>query len=145
MGNETDRKSFSIDIATTVQLVVMVGYTIVLLSFIARYYLNKPVSKPIELFRWWPNALRTKSNKKNQSQNGGISLENRIQIQKAGLRTPSSEESDTEMEQASRMGGRDGGGNLTQRDLGNHTEKEFRGARVMLGLCCSTTLLIFIR
>ena len=98
----------------------MCFYSTILLSYIIRYRARKPFSHQVQLFTWWPNALRTKRYKK-----GPLS----------------SVRSSVGDEKAARAGHV---GHIDDSML-VFTHKEHRDAKVMLGVCVFTTLLIFIR
>jgi hypothetical protein len=48
-----------------IQIVVMTFYSIILLTYIYRWSVHRPFTRQLELFKWWPNALRTKRFKRN--------------------------------------------------------------------------------
>lgn len=95
----------------------MCFYSTILISYIVRYRARKPFSRQVQLFTWWPDALRPKKHKK-----GALS----------------SARSSVGDEKAARAGHVDDGALV-------FTPKEERDARIMLAVCVFTTLLIFIR
>jgi hypothetical protein len=109
-----------IDRATT-PAAIMIFYSTILVSYILRYRAKKPFNHQVQLFTWWPNALRPKSKKKGVVQG---------EISSVGD------------EKAAR--GANIAGHVDDKVL-VFTAKEHRDARIMLGVCVLTTLLIFIR
>ncbi|GHJ87964.1 hypothetical protein NliqN6_4366 [Naganishia liquefaciens] len=139
------------------QMVVMIAYTAVLLAFVIRYRTDRPIRKgsQIELFRWWPNALRPKSQKKprgtddklvGRAYNGsdevlnGVTQEATPERVESGLTEAGLLEKGEKATPAlpRKAGFGDNSGVV-------YTEKEVRGARVLLWACAASTLLIFIR
>jgi hypothetical protein len=142
------------------QMVVMVAYSIVLLAFVIRYKTDRPISagRQIHLFSWWPNALRPKGRKKPM-----------LAHQVAGRPYTGSDEGlEGEAPRSERLmsglsgqtelldkGEKSASGHQTQpvslrQRFGEdravaYTEREIRGARILLWACAASTLLIFIR
>lgn len=140
--------------------VVMVAYSIVLLAFVIRYKTDRPISagRQIHLFSWWPNALRPKGRKKPM-----------LAHQVAGRPYTGSDEGlEGEAPRSERLmsglsgqtelldkGEKSASGHQTQpvparQRFGEdravaYTEREIRGARILLWACAASTLLIFIR
>lgn len=136
---------------------VMIGYSIVLLAYVIRYKTDRPISpgRQINLFTWWPNALRPKSQKK-------AVLERQV----TGRAYNGSVEGLGEPQRSERLmsGGSGQTGLLEKGEKGSsrvqdssprqmfgedrviaYTEREIRGARILLCACAASTLLIFIR
>ena len=120
----------------------MIAYTLVLLVFVWRWKNDKPVKKQIELFSWWPQALRTKSYKRyphSATMSGGDVTRTNSDVE--GL----SGQTTRVGSDGSTMGEKVGGfGNSTGLG-GAATDKEVRGAKKLLTACLAATLLIFIR
>ncbi|KAJ9114918.1 hypothetical protein QFC20_001291 [Naganishia adeliensis] len=139
------------------QMAVMIGYSIVLLAYVIRYKTDRPISpgRQINLFTWWPNALRPKSQKK-------AVLERQV----TGRAYNGSVEGLGEPQRSERLmsGGSGQTGLLEKGEKGSsrvqdssprqmfgedrviaYTEREIRGARILLWACAASTLLIFIR
>jgi hypothetical protein len=128
------------------QMVVMVAYTIVLLMFIYRWRSQKPFAHQIELLNWWPNALRVKSMKKGQASSvssessGGVLKHADSDVSKGIGRAESGDALNEKI-----IKRRSGFGNAGALGGVDATEKEVKGAKILLGACLSSTLFIFIR
>lgn len=136
----------------------MVAYTIVLLAFVIRYRADRPLApnSQIHLFRWWPNALRPKNRKKptlasnmmvGRAYTGSEEMLNGAAAGVGQVKTPTAERVEsqgTESEYPEKVGS-----GTTQvagdREDVIYTEREKRGARILLWACAASTLLIFIR
>jgi hypothetical protein len=128
------------------QMVVMVAYTIVLLMFIYRWRSQKPFAHQIELLNWWPNALRVKSMKKGST--SSVSSENSGGVLKHTDSDVSNDIGRAESGDALNekiIKRRSGFGNAGALGGMDATEKEVKGAKILLGACLSSTLFIFIR
>jgi hypothetical protein len=135
----------------------MIGYSIVLLAYVIRYKTDRPVSpgSQLNLFSWWPNALRPKSRKK-------AVLERQV----TGRAYNGSEEilGGEPQRQERLMSGLSGQTELLEKEKSGtkvqtttpkqrfgedrtiaYTDREIRGAKILLWACAASTLLIFIR
>ena len=106
---------------------IMCFYSTILISYIVRYSQKKPFNHQVQLFSWWPNALRPKSKKK------GV------------VGSSSSANANVTDEKAARGNVVGAGHGHVDDEVLVFTQKEHRDARIMLGVCVFTTLLIFIR
>jgi hypothetical protein len=134
----------------------MAAYTIVLLAFVIRYRADRPLApnSQIHLFSWWPNALRPKNRKKpspasgmmvGRAYNGSEEMLNGSGVGRLKTPTPERVESQvTEGEYPEKAGTRSGQVVGDGEDV-IYTEREKRGARILLWACAASTLLIFIR
>jgi hypothetical protein len=140
----------------TLSPAVMIGYSIVLLAYVIRYKTDRPISagRQINLFSWWPNALRPKSRKKavlerqvtGRAYNGSEEV---LEGPQRSERLMSGVSGQTELlEKGEKNSSRVQ--DTPQQRFGEdraiaYTEREVRGARILLWACAASTLLIFIR
>lgn len=118
----------------------MVGYTVVLLGFVWRWKSNKPVKKQIELFTWWPQALRPKSLKRSTPsapKSGDVTRTN-SDVEVISQTTRVGSDASNMNEKAGGFGNDNGLGRAT-------TKKDIKGAKILLTACMSATFLIFVR
>lgn len=118
----------------------MLGYSFVLASFAIRYYLNRPVSKQYELFTWWPNSLRSKSNTSKREIRNVPGSRKGSEGTLVGLSSSEVGRDKTPMSMD------------TEGKIGERFEVSeeripalIRGAKILLGVSIATTVLIFIR
>jgi len=111
--------------------VIMCFYSSIILSYIIRYKQRKPFTRQVQLFTWWPNALRPKSQKKglDAKTDQGIPMKG-VQGSKLHDRSDSV---DTAIPASSAP------------NALVWTPKEQRKAEMMLWVCVGATTLIFIR
>lgn len=129
----------------------MVAYTAVLLAFVIRYRTDRPIraGTQIHLFRWWPNALRPKFHKKPQGTADkmvGRAYNESDEVLNA--REPERVESG--QTEAGLLEKGEKAPPVVTAGFGDesgvaYTEREVRGARILLWACAASTLLIFIR
>jgi hypothetical protein len=137
--------------------VVMIAYTIVLLTFVIRYRADRPLppNSQIHLFRWWPNALRPKSKNKPSPASGMMvgraytGSEEMLNGAAAGVGQPKTSTPERVESQVTEGEYPEKGARSTH-VIGDgedvvYTEREKRGARILLWACAASTLLIFIR
>lgn len=127
------------------QLVIMIAFILVLSTFVYRLRTDKPCSKQVELFKWWPQALRPKSFKRGQTAKGRVD---------SGVVSPQSTNTAVtgdglEKAQTPKTGKKSRKVKKTrfgsvQEGL-EYTEKEIRGAKMLLVACILATFFIFIR
>lgn len=155
------------------QMVIMIAYSIVLSLFVYRYKTDRPLrSRQLQLFSWWPNALRTRRFKKpsppmimNRKEKRGSVITagspyNTTYEEEEGIGAPArvdSGQTDHRALVADKEGcevGKAGSAPaVTTRTggFGNNGEgivyspREVRGAEILLWACALSTLLIFIR
>ncbi|KAJ9121459.1 hypothetical protein QFC22_002075 [Naganishia vaughanmartiniae] len=155
------------------QIVVMAAYSMVLVLFVYRYKTDRPLrSRQIQLFTWWPNALRTRRFKKPSAPMIKNRKEKRGSVVTAGSPYTTTIEDEEAMAAPARVGSgltdqaflvadKEGRGTgksevapvVTTRTggFGNNGEgivyspREVRGAEILLWACAASTLLIFIR
>lgn len=110
----------------------MCFYSSILLSYIVRYKQRKPFAHQVQLFTWWPNALRPKSQKKglNGTTQQGIPMKG---VQGSKLHDRSDSVDDTPIDSSSAS------------NALVWTPKEQKKAETMLWVCVGATTLIFIR
>lgn len=112
----------------------MIAYTCVLLIFIFRWRRSKPFAHQIELFKWWPNALRTKRYKKRTDRKDSQTTVTATE-DASGMTTGTIPPArGTEKGGAGPIGG-----GYTP------TNKELKGAKILLGGCLASTFVIFVR
>ncbi|KAJ9095947.1 hypothetical protein QFC21_005309 [Naganishia friedmannii] len=155
------------------QMAVMIAYSIVLVLFVYRYKTDRPLrSRQIQLFSWWPNALRTRRFKKSSPPMIMNRKEKRGSVVTAGspytttfedeegMGAPArvdSEQTDQRALVAEKQGreiGKTGVAPVVSTRTGGfgdngesivYSPRELRGAEIMLWACALSTLLIFIR
>ncbi|KAG7562682.1 hypothetical protein FFLO_01842 [Filobasidium floriforme] len=135
------------------QLVIMLAFMLVLGTFVWRFRTDRPCAKQVELFKWWPQALRTRKYKtayddqkridsgldsgivspQSTNTNVGVDAEKAVGKTRWGGRGKST----------SRMGTKTKFGSAQEGV--EYTEKEIRGAKILLAACVVATFFIFIR
>lgn len=115
-----------------IQVAIMTFYSIVLVAYIIRWWINKPFTRQVDLFAWWPNFMRMKRHRKNRQL----------------TRTPSPfivpQQKGQDFEQQSQDS------RFSHRISNNpfsifFTQKDFRNAKIELAVCVLTTTLIYVR
>ena len=115
----------------------MLAFILVLGTFVWRLRTDRPCSKQVELFKWWPQPLRTKSFKRVQAGRGGSFDSGVISPQSSTggvgekVVVPSAKKRKTKF-------------GSVQEGM-EYTDKEIRGAKILLGACALATFFIFIR
>jgi hypothetical protein len=153
--------------------VIMIAYSIVLSLFVYRYKTDRPLrSRQLQLFSWWPNALRTRRFKKpsppmimNRKEKRGSVITagspyNTTYEEEEGIGAPARVDSGQTDHRAlvadkegCEVGKTESAPAVTTRTggFGNNGEgivyspREVRGAEILLWACALSTLLIFIR
>jgi hypothetical protein len=140
----------------------MVAFTLVLVTYVWRLRADRPCEKQVELFKWWPQALRPKEYKTNTTTETGTSgHSDGDESDSATVVSPvSSDLSGTVGEKAigkTKWGGRGKWSMKTKTKSGTrtkfgsvpegieYTEKEIRGAKILLVAISVATFFIFIR
>jgi hypothetical protein len=128
-----------------IQLIIMVAYTLVLLAFVWRWTNDKPVKKQIELFSWWPQALRTKSYKRTPANSSTTTMSEDSTRTNSDVGVLSGQTTRVGSDGSTTVNEKVGGFGNTTGSGGAATDKEVRGAKKLLAACLGATLLIFIR
>lgn len=128
-------------------MIVMILYTAILTTFVIRWSRKSPFSRQVELFKWWPNFLRSKSMKKVSSSSAPTLRKTGSDVTVVG---DVSAEPKIEPVQKRGSGGFGAVGRIEDGNVGPDGEylaspREVKGAKVMLGICVFSTLFIFIR
>lgn len=131
----------------------MLAFMLVLGTFVWRFRTDRPCAKQVELFKWWPQALRTRKYKtayddqkridsgldsgivspQSTNTNVGVDAEKAVGKTRWGGRGKSTSRVGTKTKFGSAQEGVE------------YTEKEIRGAKILLAACVVATFFIFIR